>query len=108
MDNRWHTIKCMLGDMETNIHEARAKIHKAYEYRDKCRDMADWLRDMALQHINFNTKGADLVKRHMDALKALPESDPMRNPGKWEAYMERFDDMQPHLAEVKAMIDSFK
>lgn len=108
MAMHWHELKKIMCDMETNLHEARAKIHKAYEHAEKCKAMADWQCDMAAAHINFNAKGHELAKRGLDEIKALPEHDPMRNVGKWEAYMERLEDMQPHMAEIKAMIDNYK
>ena len=90
-----------------NIHEAKEKIREAYELRDTDRAEADWLRDMAKAHLDFNTRGHEIVtgliseaaKNHANA----PEL-----PGMQAVYKQRHAEIARESAEVAAMIVAYK
>ena len=97
-------IKHVVKDIETNIHEAREKIGKAYQLMEHDRSYADWQRDMALQHLAFNNRGHEIVKRmiseHADSAHPLA-------PGMRAMYEDRHADIMREAAEVRSMIDNY-
>ena len=55
----------VLLKMHANACEARELMFKANMYREHHRRAADWYRDMALMHVQFNTLGREIVREEM-------------------------------------------
>ena len=68
-------IKMISEEIKGNICEAREKIGMAYKLREKDKAAADWYKDMAAQHMAFNTAGHANVKRLIDDAKAKHADD---------------------------------
>ena len=102
-----HTIKCVLKDMAHNVSEARDKIHKAHRMHDGNRTVADWQRDMAKTHLEFNTKINDAAAKMM-ADAATYHAGDHKALGMLEAYKEWHADIIEDAAEVMAMIAAYK
>lgn len=100
-------IKQISGDIRCNISEAREKICTAYKLRDKDKAAADWYRDMAAQHLAFNTVGHANVKRLIDDAKAKRADDKLM-PGMVAVYEDMHADIMRDSAEVQAMIAAYK
>ena len=100
-------IKQISGDIRCNISEAREKICTAYKLRDKDKAAADWYRDMAAQHLAFNTAGHANVKRLTDDAKSKHADDKLM-PGMMAIYEDMHADIMRESAEVQAMIASYK
>lgn len=100
-------IKQISGDIRCNISEAREKICTAYKLRDKDKAAADWYRDMAAQHLAFNTAGHANVKRLIDDAKSKRADDKLM-PGMIAVYEDLHADIMRDSAEVQAMIAAYK
>lgn len=100
-------IKQISGDIRCNISEAREKICTAYKLRDKDKAAADWYRDMASQHLAFNTAGHANVKRLIDDAKSKRADDKLI-PGMMAVYEDMHADIMRDSAEVHAMIAAYK
>ena len=97
-------IKHVVKDIEHNIREAREKITRAYNLMESNRPYADWQRDMAMQHITFNVKGHEIVKKMIADVAA--STDPLA-PGMRAMFDDMHADIMRESAEVKAMIDNY-
>ena len=100
-------IARMSDRIRHNIHEAREKIREAYELRDTDRAEADWLRDMAKAHLDFNTKGHDIVTALIAEAEKSRASAP-ELPGMQAVYKQRHAEIVREAAEVAAMIAGYK
>ena len=100
-------IKLLSEEIKHNIHEAREKIEKAYELREKDKAAADWYKHMAAAHIDFNNAGHSRVAALIAEAKAKKEHDPML-PGMMTVYEDMHADVMKESAEVSAMIAAFK
>ena len=100
-------IKQISGDIRCNICEAREKICTAYKLREKDKAAADWYKDMAAQHLAFNTAGHANVKRLIDDAKAKRADDKLM-PGMMAVYEDMHADIMRDSAEVQAMIAAYK
>lgn len=100
-------IKWTCDVIAGNLREARKYIGKAYELRETCRPAADWCRDMALRHLEFNTQGHAIVKKLIDDYgNSGKQSDLM--PGMRAVYSDIHADMMREAAEIQAMIQGYK
>lgn len=90
-----------------NLREARKYIRKAYELRDECREAADWCRDMAVKHLEFNVKGHDLAKK-LIADYAAKDQHAALAPGMKAVYDCIHADLARESAEVQAMVQAYK
>lgn len=90
-----------------NIREARKYIDKAYELKEKSPMAAEWCKDMAAAHLQFNVRGHDYVKKLIAQRMASGESNELM-PGMKAVYEELHADMIRDAAEVHAMIDRFE
>ena len=97
-------IKRLVKDIETNIHEAREKIGKAYQLMEHDRAYADWQRDMALSHLAFNSRGHEIVKR---LIAEQADSTHPLAPGMRAMFEDVHADMIRETAEVRAMIENY-
>lgn len=100
-------IKQLCYEINGNICEAREKICTAYKLREKDKALADWYKDMAAQHIAFNTVGHANVKRLIDEAKAKRADDKLM-PGMVAVYEDMHADIMRDSAEVQAMIAAYK
>ena len=100
-------IKQISCDIRCNICEAREKIGMAYKLREKDKAAADWYKEMAAQHIAFNTAGHACVKRLIDEAKAKHADDKLM-PGMVAVYEDMHADIMRDSAEVQAMIAAYK
>ena len=100
-------IKQVCCDIKGNICEARDKICTAYKLREKDKPLADWYKDMAAQHLAFNTAGHANVNRLIDDAKAKRADDKLI-PGMMAVYEDMHADIMRDSAEVQAMIASYK
>ena len=100
-------IARMSDRIRHNIHEAREKIREAYELRDTDRAEADWLRDMAKAHLDFNAKGHDIVAALIAEAEKSRASAP-ELPGMQAVYKQRHAEIARDAAEVAAMISGYK
>ena len=100
-------IKMLSEEIKGNICEAREKIGMAYKLREKDKAAADWYKDMAAQHIAFNTAGHANVKRLIDEAKAKRADDKLM-PGMVAVYEDMHADIMRDSAEVQAMIAAYK
>ena len=85
-------IKMISEEIKGNICEARDKIGMAYKLREKDKSAADWYKDMAAQHIAFNTAGHANVKRMIDDAKAKHADDKLL-PGMVAVYEDMHADI---------------
>lgn len=90
-----------------NIREARKYIDKAYELKEVSPMAAEWCKDMAVSHLQFNARGHDYVKKLIAQRMASGESSELM-PGMKAVYEELHADMIRDAAEVHAMIDRFE
>lgn len=100
-------IKMISEEIKGNICEAREKIGMAYKLREKDKAAADWYKDMAAQHMAFNTAGHANVKRLIDDAKAKHADDKLM-PGMVAVYEDMHADIMRDSAEVQAMIAAYK
>ena len=100
-------IKQISGDIRCNISEAREKICTAYKLREKDKPLADWYKDMAAQHLAFNTAGHANVKRLIEDAKVKHADDKLM-PGMVAVYEDMHADIMRDSAEVQAMIAAYK
>lgn len=105
-------IKCILSTMMHNVAEAREKINKAHQWKDKHRGIADWFKTMAAEHLEFNTGAMQMARNGLQEIRnehghSMDQSAAHHAMGKCEAYEEWLEQIGPETAEVKAMIDAF-
>lgn len=100
-------IKMISEEIKGNICEAREKIGMAYKLREKDKAAADWYKDMAAQHMAFNTAGHANVKRLIDDAKVKRADDKLM-PGMVAVYEDMHADIMRDSAEVQAMIAAYK
>ena len=100
-------IKHLSDEIRHNIHEAREKINEAYKLKDKDRGVADWYKQMATAHLDFNTNGHACVTRLINEARTNEKDNPM-TPGMLAVYEEIHADIVKEAAEVSAMISAFK
>ena len=99
-------VKLMLQGMSTNVSEASEKIRMAFGFRKDWRALADWLREMAVAHLNFNQNGMKAVQSCMNAMRSDPAHDDL-SEGRLQAYDEWLDQIVADTADVQAMISSY-
>lgn len=100
-------IKKVSDEIRGNIHEAKAKIEKAYSLHEKDKGVADWYKEMAAAHLAFNENGHKQVVRLIDHAKTTKADNPMM-PGMLAVYNEIHADLKKETAEVQAMIQNYK
>ena len=98
-------IKWASDILKANLHEARKYIDKAYELRDTHQQAAEWCKEMAMKHIEFNAKGHDLVKKLI--AEAETKQSPL-GPGMMVVFNDIHADLIREQAEIAAMISAYK
>ena len=100
-------IKQISDDMRENICEAKDKIRMAYKLREVDKAAADWYKEMAAAHLNFNTRGHECVAKMISEAKTKMADNPM-TPGMIAVYEEIHADIIAENAEVHGMINAYK
>lgn len=100
-------IKKTAKAIEHNVQEAEQHIKKAHEMRETCRMTADWYKEMAQRHLEFNAQGRAIYDRNMrDLIEAQDAAEYV--PGIKAAYNDWISDINEKTAEVMAMISMYK
>ena len=100
-------IKWTTDIIAGNLREARKYIGKAYELRESCRPAADWCKEMAVRHLEFNQIGHSMVKKLIeDYANSGAQSELL--PGMKAVYTDMHADIMRESAEVQAMISAYK
>lgn len=99
-------IKWATDIMRGNLSEARKYISKAYELRDVNRQAADWCKDMAAMHLQFNVAGHNVGEKLIAEYAASGANSELA-PGMKAVYADLHADMVRETAEIKAMIDTY-
>lgn len=100
-------IKWASDIMKNNLHEAEKYIGKAYELREVNKDAADWCKEMASKHLEFNSKGHELVKKLISDFVASGKHSDLA-PGMQAVYNDMHAEMIRKNAEISAMISGYK
>lgn len=100
-------VKWAIKAVHENVREAHEKILKAYRLREECKPLADWERDMAMAHIDFNNGGTRLAMDHIQRARE-EHAHNERALGKIDAWEHWLHDIVGQMAEVRAIIDSYK
>lgn len=107
MHDTFWSIKKIARNMDGNISEAHKYARMAHEWRDKCRMQADWYRDMAVGHLNFNAPARQLYDKRMADLASMPEAAEYIH-GIRMAYDAWMHEIAEDTAEVQALISMYK
>lgn len=100
-------IKRTAKAIEHNVSEAEQHIRKAHAMREECRMSADWYKEMAQRHLEFNTQGRAIYDRKMrDLIETQDAAEYV--PGIKAAYNDWICDINNKTAEVMAMISMYK
>ena len=100
-------IKKLSHEIKGNIYGAKEKIETAYKLRDTDRAIADWYKDMALAHMQFNNTGHTLVSRQIAEARESMKDNPLL-PGMIAVYDDMHSDIMAEAAEVHGMISAYK
>ena len=90
-----------------NLREARKYICKAYDLKETCKPAADWCKEMAAKHLEFNNAGHALVKKMIEDYAASGNNSELA-PGMRAVYNDLHCDMMREHAEIQAMITGYK
>ena len=97
----------VLDIMWGNLMEADKYIKEAHELRDECRTYADWCRDMAMKHIEFNTAGKGVFDRLKDRMREDTEHA-AHHPGIMVILDRQMAKLHHAAAEIKVKMDAYK
>lgn len=93
--------------MDKNVREAHKYAEDAFIKKPKCKAAADWCRDMANMHLQFNTSGAAVMKKIIDHYEH-DEEFAAHMPGAIALADCRHAQLMKHTAEVRAMLDMYE
>ena len=96
------TLEIMWG----NVMEASKYANEAHDMKDECRAFADWCRDMAMKHLEFNTAGKTVYDRLKDRLHEDTEHEHAK--GLMMVFERQMHKLNRQHAEIKAMLDTYK
>lgn len=100
-------IKWASDIISGNLREARKYICKAYELKEECKPAADWCKEMAAKHLEFNGMGHALVKKMIEEYAASGKNSELV-PGMRAVYNDLHNDLMREHAEIQAMITGYK
>lgn len=100
-------MKCICDILRGNNEEAREYMEKANTTKATDKQLADWMRSMAVAHINFNDTGVAIAKKHIEDLKNRSER-PEYFAGMAAVWEQTCDGLAFEMAEVKAMVEGYK
>lgn len=99
----------VLEIMWGNLMEADKYVKMAHELKDECRTFADWCKDMANKHIEFNATGKNVYERMKDKLGEDSEhADAAHHPGILLILDRQMAKLNQHGAEIRAKLDAYK
>ena len=98
------------GDMECNVREAQDKIMTAYRIKEQYPVEAEWYRDMARAHLEFNRNAHALISDRITEYKNSKEhaEHPEYAAGMMAVWEDKHADIVDDTARVRSMIDEFK
>lgn len=100
-----------MGDVQDimwgNLMEADKYAKMAHELKDECRSYADWCRDMAMKHIEFNTAGKNVYDRMKDKL-AEDQGSREHHTGILMILDRNMAKLNQHCAQIKAKLEAYK
>jgi hypothetical protein len=97
------TLDIMWG----NLMEADKYVKMAHELKDDCRMMADWCKDMAAKHMEFNVSGRAVYDRLKDRLHEEHEHAE-HHAGIVMVLDRNMAKLNRQHSEIKAMMDMYK
>ena len=103
----YEQIDDILGIMWGNVMEASRYMREAHDLKENCRGFADWCRDMAMKHLEFNTAGKALYERMRERLHEDGEHS-IHAKGLMMVFDRQMHKLDRQHAEVKAMLDAYK
>jgi hypothetical protein len=90
-----------------NLREAEKYIHMAHELKETNLMAADWCKEMAVKHLEFNAKGHELAKKLIADYAASGKNHELA-PGMKVVYDELHAEMVRKNAEIMGMIAAYK
>lgn len=97
----------VLDIMWGNLMEADKYIGMAHELRDACRAYADWCKEMAAKHIEFNTTGRSVYDRLKERMHEDHEHAE-HHKGVVMVLDRNLAKLNQHCAEIKAKMAEYK
>ena len=97
----------VLDVMWGNLMEADKYIRGAHELKDECRAMADWYKDMAMKHVEFNTAGKSIYERLKERMHEDHEHAE-HHAGILMILDRNMAKLNHNCAEVKAKMEAYK
>ena len=99
-------ILWILDRMEANVEEAEHYVEMACHTRHHCQDTTEWCIEMAKRHLEFNTKGAALLDRHVAELSDKYDGEMM---GSVKTYIhERRAGIMEESVEIHVALEKCK
>lgn len=96
-------IKWTIDHLKANLSEAKEYIEKAYQLFESDRQCADWCKDMALGHLQFNSNGRNVFASKINAFKTEEKNTELAI-----AVYNGFNaDIMKESAWIKSMIDNY-
>ena len=97
----------VLDIMWGNLMEAEKYIKEAHELRDECRTYADWCKEMAMKHIEFNSNGKNVYDRLKERLHEDHEHTE-HHKGVVMILDHNMAKLNHYSAEIKAKLAEYK
>lgn len=102
----YEMLSDVLDIMWSNLMEAEKYIREAHDLKDECRMYADWCREMAERHIEFNANGRALFDRLRDMMS---EQENIEHANAMAMIFDRqLAKLNRHCAEIKATLTMYK
>lgn len=89
-----------------NAMEADRYAQMACEMKERCRGAADWYRDMATKHLEFNAAGRTLFDRMRDEMRT-DAKHAAHSEGALMVYEKQMAKLSRHCAQTRAMLDAY-
>ncbi len=97
----------VLDIMWGNLMEADKYVGMAHELKDECRAYADWCKEMAHKHIEFNSGGKTVYDRMKERLHEEHEHKE-HHAGALLVLDRNMAKLHQHCAEIKAKMAEYK
>lgn len=97
----------VLDIMWGNLMEADKYVKMAHELKDDCRTYADWCKEMAMKHMEFNTGGRNVFDRLKERLHEDHEHT-QHHAGVMLILDRQMAKLNQHCAEIKAKMEAYK
>lgn len=95
-------LKKSLFKMHDNVVEARKLMETASALKEKHRRAADWYRDMAIMHLQFNQMGREIARDMM------AEYGPHMSADAKAVYEDMLGEIMQDCTEAKMMVEMYK